>query len=101
MNYKVLVLYGAGNVGKWYYTELKNDSKAILMAWIDKNAEYLQEKEFLPVKGIEYLESLQEQDYDYIIIAVFDEPIYEKIRTELTIRGISENRIIWNPTRVE
>lgn len=101
VNGKRIVLYGAGNVGKWYYTELKNDSKAILMAWIDKNAEYLQEKEFLPVKGIEYLDSLQEQDYDYIIIAVFDEPIYEKIRTELTIRGISENKIIWNPTRVE
>ncbi len=101
LNGKRIILYGAGNVGKWYYTELKKDSKAILMAWIDKNAEYLKENEFLPVKGIEYLDSLQEQDYDYIIIAVFDEPIYEKIRTELTMRGIPENKIIWNPTRVE
>lgn len=93
---KRVILYGAGNVGKCYYRHITEDAECIFVAWIDKNAKYLWDKELLPVEEIE---CLQEYEYDIVIIAVYDESTYETVREELILQGIPENKIVWNATR--
>lgn len=95
---KRVILYGAGNVGKAYYRHMKDDMECSLVAWVDKNAEKIRESDFLLVEGIE---SLYSKEYDYIIIAVFDEVVFQSIRRELTDVGIREEAILWNPTKYE
>jgi len=75
-----------------------NDDECVLVAWVDKNAERLRELEFLPVKDMDALCSAK---YDFIVVVVFDEIVYYTIRKELMNTGISEDVIIWNPTRYE
>lgn len=93
---KRVILYGAGNVGKAYYNHMKEDGECLVVAWLDKNAKRIRELDFLPVEEID---SIYSKEYDYIIIAVFDEITYQSIRKELIERGIMENIIIWNPTK--
>lgn len=95
---KKVILYGAGNVGKAYYRHMKDDRECLLLAWVDKNAEKLRKSDFMPVENVERIHSM---DYDYIVIAVFDEIAYHAIRKELVAAGIEEESIIWNPTRYE
>lgn len=95
---KKVILYGAGNVGKAYYRHIKDDHECLLLAWVDKNAERLRRSDLLPVEDVECLYHIE---YDYIVIAVFDEIVYHNIRRELVATGIKEESIIWNPTRYE
>lgn len=95
---KKIILYGAGNVGRAYYKHMKKDGECILVAWVDRNALTLNKDNYLPVEPIDCLYCME---YDYVIIAVFDEPVYEKIRAELIHTGIKEEKIIWNATRYE
>ena len=92
-----VILYGAGNVGKCYYRHITEDAECVFVAWVDKNAKHLWEKELLPVREIE---CLQEYEYDIVIIAVYDERTYESVREELILQGISENKLMWNATRL-
>ena len=94
---KRVILYGAGNVGKCYYRYITKDKECIFVAWVDKNAKYLWEKELLPVRG--GVECLQEYDYDIVIIAVYDKKVYESVREELILQGIPESKIVWNATK--
>lgn len=94
---KRVILYGAGNVGKWYYKQLLKEDGCIFVAWVDKNAEYLKEHEMLPVVGVEGLDTME---YDYIIIAVYDEGVYQMIRDELGAKGIPQEKLLWNATKI-
>ena len=93
---KRVILYGAGNVGKAYYYHMKEDRECLVVAWVDKNAEKIREFDFLPVEEIT---SMYSKEYDYIVIAVFDEIIYQAIRKELIEKGIKDEVILWNPTK--
>ena len=95
---KKVILYGAGNVGQAYYKYMKEDRECILMAWVDKNAVEIKENKILPVEKLDCLFHLE---YDYVVIAVFDEPVYEMIQKELICAGIKKEKIIWNPTKYE
>lgn len=95
---KKIILYGAGNVGKAYYRHMKDDGECLLVAWVDKNAENVRKSSFLPVEGVA---SLYSKDYDFIVVAVYDEIVYQAIRKELIDTGIREDMIIWNPTKYE
>ena len=93
---KKVVLYGAGNVGKAYYRYITSDAECVLTAWVDKNAKYLREVELLPVEDVN---SLFTKEYDYIIVAVNRKVHYVQIREELVLKGIPEEKIVWNATR--
>lgn len=95
---KKIILYGAGNVGQAYYKHMKADRECTLMAWVDKNAVEIMENKLLPVEKVDCIFHLE---YDYVVIAVFDEPVYKMIQTELICAGIEKEKIIWNPTKYE
>ena len=95
---KRVILYGAGNVGKAYYRHMTDDDECFLTAWTDRDAQRLRETEHLPV---EPRECLFTKSYDYVVIAVFDKPVYQDIRAWMTSAGVKEERILWNPTKYE
>ena len=88
---KKIVLYGAGKVGTDYWKQLVDCKNFELCAWVDKNYGKYQEKE-MDVRSVEYI---QEIKFDYILVAVNKQVVFEEIKKELTDMGIAEDVIIW------
>lgn len=88
---KKVILYGAGKVGADYQKQMVGCSNIELCGWVDKNYEKYQEREFA-VKPVEYI---QETEYDYILVAVWKQTVFNDIKNELVGMGIKEDSIIW------
>lgn len=88
---KKVILYGAGKVGVDYQKQMTDCTKIELCGWVDKDYEKYQEKE-LDVKPIEYI---KETGYDYILVAVWKQTVFNEIKKELVDMGIAEDSIIW------
>ena len=88
---KKVILYGAGKVGADYYKQIKDCMNMELCGWVDKNYGKYQAEE-LDVQPIEYI---QKTEYDYILIAVRKQTVFEEIKKELSAMGISEDAVIW------
>lgn len=90
-----LILYGAGYVGQAYYYHIIHDNEAELVAWVDKafyKYKDLKEKVCSP-------DEINNIEFDYIILAVWDEEVALEIKKELMEKGISEDVILWNKTK--
>lgn len=88
---KKIILYGAGKVGSDYRKQMADCANIQLCSWVDKNYEKYQE-EGLDVQPVE---SVQETEYDSILVAVKKQEIFWEIRKELTDMGVAEEAIIW------
>lgn len=94
---KYIVLYGAGKVGEDYYKKLKTNAKIHVCGWIDKNFEACQARGL----DVQSIESLKNKAYDYVLVAIKNEPVFLEIKKELREMGVAEEKIIWgNPIRV-
>lgn len=90
-----LILYGAGHVGQAYYYHIIHDNEAELVAWVDKafyKYKYLKEKVCSP-------DEINNIEFDYIILAVWEEKVAVEIKKELVKKGISKDIILWNKTK--
>ncbi len=90
---KSVILYGAGTVGKNYYTQLARYQSCEIVAWVDKD--YQQQQ-----MNIDYFELLPPEDivklkFDYIIIASLDRYVAEQIKNQLAELGIDIKKIVW------
>lgn len=88
---KKIVLYGAGRVGKNYYTQLARYRECQIVAWIDERYEKRQAE-------IDYFtllspEKVAQYEFDYVLIAVFNRHISEQIKEKLMTMGIEEKKI--------
>lgn len=88
---KKIILYGAGKVGADYRKRVEDCANLKLCGWVDRNYEKYQE-EGLNVRPIEYI---QEEEYDFILVAVKKQEIFWEIRKELINIGVAEEAIIW------
>lgn len=88
---KKVILYGAGNVGMDYYKQIKDCMNIELCGWVDKNYKKYRAEE-LDVQPIEHI---LKTEYDYILVAVRKQTIFQEIKKELSAMGISENAVIW------
>lgn len=88
---KKVILYGAGRVGTDYYKQLTDGMNIKLCGWVDKNYRKYQTED-LDVHPIEYI---QKTEYDYILIAVRKQTVFQEIKEELTDMGIAEDAIVW------
>lgn len=88
---KKVVLYGAGAVGKDYYRQLKSSTKIQVCAWVDTNYETYA-KQGLAVESIDVLGAIT---YDYIIVAVLHENIFENILETLNKYVVQKDKIVW------
>lgn len=86
-----VILYGAGDVGSDYYRFVKKMKCCELTAWIDKKYEQYQ-RLGLPVQGIE---KIAESEYDYIIIAIYNDETAHVICDSLISLGIAKEKILW------
>ncbi len=86
-----IILYGAGDVGRSFSKYLITSEEYQFMKWVDKKYEQYREYGY-PVSSIESILGL---DYDYILIAIYNENIAEEIKDELVKLGINEKKVIW------
>lgn len=89
---KRVAIYGAGQVGKNWYTQLSRYEQCKVVAWVDNNKEKQRE---IPWFGIQSPDVLLECNVDYILIAMLDEDIADMVKKQLVEKGIRENTIIW------
>lgn len=91
MRNKEIILYGAGNVGREYYLQLKRYNDIKLIGWTDKNAEAYQKNNYSVIS----LDEAIKQKYDYLVIAVNKMELMNEIKAELVKLGIPEDKMIW------
>lgn len=94
---KRIIVYGAGSVGRDYILQFSAYEDIHIVAWADKfpeNYDYAFRK-VLP------LSVLENAEYDFIIVAVRDEVLFDQIRGELINDWhIKEDLIIWKPVHI-
>lgn len=83
-----IIIYGAGAVGQAYYAQVKNNEYAKVIKWVDKKNE--------EGVDIDYLAF----DFDYIVIAIEAESLYEEITSFLVGKGVPRGKIVWENPRV-
>lgn len=88
---KKVIIWGAGNVGKNYYSQLSKYPEINIVAWIDK---YLDKKAYDCVK-IDRPNIIKQIDYDYIIIAMQDCNDAKKIYEEIYSYGVKKEKVFW------
>lgn len=87
---KRIVIYGAGVIGKNYYSQISRNKKISICGWIDNNYGF-----FIQSTEISAVESIFDMEYDVILIAVLNEEIALKIIDSLVLRGVSRTKILW------
>lgn len=92
---KRIVIYGAGNVGQDYYTQISKCEKCNIVGWLDGNYNQCNFN-YREVQGMDALDRLQ---YDVILIAVKRISMAMQIKSELINKGIEEDKIIWKEPR--
>ena len=91
---KKLVIYGAGLVGTNYYHQLKGVSNLHIVGWIDRKFTDMTDYEGCIRCSVE---SVNDLEFDFIIIAMMDKHIAEDIKDTLSDRyGVDEEKIIWD-----
>ena len=88
---KRIVIYGAGTVGKSYYTQLVENGKCDVVGMIDKNY-----KEIVhPNTNIYGISELERLEYDAIVIGLLDKKDAGDVKNELIELGIDSEKIFW------
>lgn len=87
---ELVALYGAGRVGKSYYSQLLDDKYCRLAVWVD-NGFKNHRRQGLPVQPID---ALFRNNFDKLIIAVQERSVAKEIADNLTGWGIPESKII-------
>ena len=92
-----IIIYGAGNVGKDFYTQLylvNNNpisKKYFIEAWIDKSFDAYELN-----KPFDYVKNINNHEFDYIVIAVSNKKAANEIKDELKKNNVPDEKIIWS-----
>lgn len=92
---KKVILYGAGTAGRNAYRQLKKFGHAIVL-WADKSYE-LYQKMGMPVASPD---EIVFRDYDVIFIAVAERTLADRIKEELSEKGIDRELLLWREPRI-
>ncbi len=91
---KRVLLYGAGVVGKNYYSQLSRYADVEIVAWADKDAsDYEYTNVIRPSEISEY-------GFDLILIAVKEKKLAENIKLCLNEMGYTNRRLLWEPPKL-
>ncbi len=88
---KKVILYGAGSVGRDYYTQLCMYRQCHIVVFMDKNFDDYH-YDYIDVVGKDRLSDLE---YDLILISVLKEAAAFFIKSDLMAAGVPETKIIW------
>lgn len=84
-----IVLYGAGEVGKTFYAQIKHSKYCQIVLWADKD--YLNKG-----MGIKSPNKINTINYDMVVVAINDSNIAEQIRNDLITKGVDQDKIVWS-----
>lgn len=88
----VIVLYGAGKVGKCFYRHLTSDNRYSVASWVDKEYQVYRKEGY----HVDPPQIISDIESDYIVIAVDDEKKAALISDSLEKEyGVSKDRIYW------
>ncbi|WP_031391041.1 hypothetical protein [Kineothrix alysoides] len=87
-----VILYGAGIVGKSYWDCLRTQKYAEVAAWVDGKHNKI---EYYGGVRIESPTILAEVEFDFVVIAVFDQKLAEEIEEHLLEQKIPKKKIVW------
>lgn len=90
-NYKNVILYGAGKVGRSYYKQLSEEKNINVVLWTDKKYMILQEQGV----NVGSIEDINKVVFDGIILAAQKQEVADEMKKELLNRGVAEEKIIW------
>lgn len=80
---KKIVLYGMGKVGKCYKAFIEKTDICDIVLWVDSKWD------------LKSLDELNNDIYDFVVIAVLDEKTAKEIQGSLLQRKISKEKILW------
>lgn len=85
-----IILYGAGNVGKAYFEQLKRNNYCEVVLWVDSNFRKYQNGKIYSPKAI------IQTEYDYIVVAVSNKNVAMDIIEELiNYYAVARQNIVW------
>lgn len=91
-----LLLYGAGNVGKQFYRQIKTTKYCKEVAWVDKNVREVENVRVVQPESVDW------KKYDYVVIAVESCDLANKIKIELQRDyKVNENQLVWREPKVK
>ena len=88
---KNVILYGAGSVGRDYYTQLCMYRQCNVVVFMDKNSDHYH-YDYVDVVG---KDSLPDLKFDLILISVLKEEAAFSIKSDLMAAGVPEAKIFW------
>lgn len=89
-----IALYGAGNIGRQYYEQLKRDGFYQVVLWVDENYQEFKNTSY-DIKSPEYLaDSL----FEVIVIAIKNQDIVQQVSERLEKTGVDRDKIVWSIT---
>ena len=96
MQGKKVIIYGAGKIGRRFQKEISQYENIVQIGWVDKN---LKGK---TIGGYEIisLEMCLKREFDYVLVAVQQEKLYNEIKNEI-FAYVMEHRIIWARPTIE
>lgn len=89
-----VVIYAAGMVGKAFYGQLRASKYADLVLWVDQDWKKIDAK-----LGVQAVERITDTEYDYVIIAIDNEVIADKISKTLLQMNVLQSKIVWEEYR--
>lgn len=88
-----IILYGAGVVGITYYRQVTYCNYCNIVAWVDKNYESKGTQVVAPKDMNKYI-------FDYVIIAINDGLVAQRICEKLETIGIAKEKLIWKKPEI-
>lgn len=85
-------IYGAGKVGKSFINELKTTKYAKIVGWADRDGE---KKKVYNNVNITTPEKIKDNEFDIVLIAIWDNETAYGIKGDLVKMGIPEEKIVW------
>lgn len=85
-----IIIYGAGTVGRDYYSQVSKTGYCKIAAWVDRAYDRLDCNE----NCIESPEIIKYTDYDYIVIAIKDISVRNVVKEYLLSIHVQENLIV-------
>lgn len=85
-----ILLYGAGVVGKCFFSQLMNGNTYQIVGWVDKNYK----KYGYPVQSPDIINDMV---FDCLLIAMEEDETAYKIKEVLIDMGVAEDKIFWEP----
>ena len=89
---KRIILYGAGTVGRGYYTQISRYTHCEIVAWVDAQPD----KYHYPYIDVYGTETIGRAKFDMLLIAVASEKVANEIKAQLVQQGIELDKIYWS-----